>query len=540
MLLRLFIKNLVLVETCEILFTPGFNVITGETGAGKSIILSSLSLLLGQRQESSLIRQGANSSIVEATFSVAKILPFLDEAGIAYDSSQEVIIRRELLASGKSRAFVNDQAVQITFLKKLAPYLIEVSAQHAHIELTSQGAPLDILDNFADNHAPLQAFQVAYKETLALKKQKSDFKEQELALNRKIQTAQRELEEIEAANPTEGEDDALFAQYTELAKTCESMDQISELLSILDSPDNSPLSQLARCKSLVERLAHNNSKFASHTTTFKTAFSDLQDLCFELSKAQEASFDAQTQFTQIDKRLKELHELKKKYGPSLSDVLSWKEKQKQALKSYQTANVSEDELDEKLKIAEEAATNLAQVVSKNRQMASVAFSKAVTLELMQLNMPSALFEVELTKQERTNAGDEAVEFFLTPNRGEPKVLIQDAASGGELARLSLAIKCVMMDKNPVGTILFDEIDANIGGQTATVVGKKLAQLGKSCQVLAVSHFAQVAMNADSHFCIAKHEHDMRTTSHIKPLDTPEQKQAELNRMLGNIPTLASA
>lgn len=538
MLLRLYIKNLVLVESCEILLQPGFTVITGETGSGKSIILSSLSLLLGSKQETSLIRQGASSSIVEATFLVPKILPILEEAGIAHEQNQEVIIRRELLSSGKSRAFVNDQAVQIAFLKKLAPYLIEVSAQHAHIELTSQGAPLTILDTFAENAMHLEAFQKAYKEVLALKKQKADFKEQMASLNRKIQTAEREIEEISAVNPTEGEDDALFSQYTELSKTCESIEQISQLLQILDSSDSSTLSQLSRCKSLIERLSQKNPKFETHCLSFKNAYSDVQEICFELTKAQEASYDAQTQFSQIDARLKELHELKKKYGPTLLDVLAWKEKQKAALKEYGAANVSEDELEEKLIQAETEANKLAKVVSANRQRASQAFSMAVTEELMQLNMPSALFEVELTCQDRTACGDEAVEFFLTPNRGEPKVLIQDAASGGELARLSLAIKCVMMDKNPVGTILFDEIDANIGGQTATVVGKKLAQLGQSCQVLAVSHFAQVAMNANDHFCIAKSEHESRTTSHIQRLTTQDEKQTELNRMLGGNKPLA--
>ncbi|MCE5295457.1 MAG: DNA repair protein RecN [Chlamydiales bacterium] len=532
MLLRLFIKNLVLVETCEIQLQPGFSVITGETGAGKSIILSSLSLLLGQRQESSLIRQGASSSIVEATFAIPKLLPLLDEAGISYEEDGEIIIRRELLASGKSRAFINDQTVQLAFLKKIAPHLIEVSAQHAHIELRAQNAPMDMLDSFADNAESLQAFQSAHKEAQGLKKAKIDFREHQQSLNRKIQTATREIEEIDSINPVDGEDDELFLRFSDLAKITESMDQVAELLATLDDPEHSILASLARSKTLLERLAAKNEHFLPYAESFKSAYSDLQDLAFELSKAQDASGDAQVQFAEIDDRLKKLHELKKKYGPTLSDVLAWREKQNLALKEYQAIDVSEEELDEKLAVATKHATALSSVVTKRRQDASVIFSKSVTEQLHQLNMPSALFEVVLEPQERNSHGDEAVHFYLTPNRGEPRVLLQESASGGELARVSLAIKCVMMGKNPVGTILFDEIDANIGGETATVVGKKLSELGKSCQVIVVSHFAQVAVRADHHFCIQKTESEERTTTRIHPLETETERHQELNRMLG--------
>ncbi|MBS0637098.1 MAG: DNA repair protein RecN [Verrucomicrobia bacterium] len=530
MLLRLFIKNLVLVETCEILFQPGFTVITGETGAGKSIILSSLSLLLGQRQDSSLIRQGASSSSIEATFNIPKVLPLLDEAGITYDDSQEVTIRRELLASGKSRAFVNDQVVQLSLLKKLAPFLIEVSGQHAHIELTQHGKPMDILDCYADS--PIEPFQESYRNLLALKKLKSDFRLEKQALIRKIETAEREIEEIEKINPQEGEDDELFKEYSELATISQSVEQLVEIVLILDGTS---LSDIGRAKNLLERLGQKNESFQATAATFKEAYSQLQQITFELNRTIESNEDSQERFTQLDERLKALHQLKKKYGPTLQDVIDWKEKQKDALKTMLGQDVSEEELDEKLAHCEAITSKHAKALSDARQLASARFSAAITDELHQLNMPSALFEVGFMPQERSSSGDEAVQFWLTPNRGESKVLIQEAASGGEIARLWLAIKCVMMGKNPVGTILFDEVDANIGGQTATVVGRKLKELGKSCQVLAVSHFAQVASHADAHLCIQKVEHDMRTTTHIRHLDSQEKREEELNRMKGLSP-----
>lgn len=532
MLCRLYIKNLVLVETCEIIFQKGFTVITGETGAGKSVILSSLNLLLGQRQDSAMIRQGASSSTIEATFIEPKILPLLDEAGISYDEEGEVIIRRELLASGKSRTFVNDQAVQLTFLKGLAPYLVEVSAQHAHIELASSNAPKDMLDSFAENESCKKAFQEAHEVHSALVKKKQHFAEEEQARMRKIQTLEREIEEISTINPQEGEDEALFAKYTELSKTAESLGLMQDLASSLDGADGSALSHLARSKTLLERLANKNSAFEGYVEGIKNAFSEIQDLAFELAKRLEASSDVEGELQEINARLKKLHDLKKKYGPALSDVINWKERQQEALSELSSQNLTHDELDEKVADAKKLADKYAKSLTQSRLEAKEAFSKAVTKHLSELNMPTALFEVELQPQPRTSDGDEEVRFYLTPNRGEPKVLVQDAASGGELARLSLAIKCVMMDKNPVGTILFDEIDANIGGETASLVGKKLGLVGKSCQVLAVTHFAQVAVTADQHLYIQKQEHSGRTTTHIKALESEAERHSELNRMLG--------
>ncbi len=538
MLVRLLIKNLVLVESSEVLFSEGFTVITGETGSGKSILLSSLNLLLGERQDSSLIRQGATSSIVEATFIEPKITPLLEEAGIQCDE-HEVVIRRELLASGKSRAFVNDQSVQIAFLKKIAPFLIEVSAQHAHIELTEENAPQRILDAFAENGQLLSDFQKAYKELLSLQKTKEKFLEEEQARNRLIQTLEREIEEIETCNPLAGEDDALFQEYSELAKEKESSTQIGELLALLDNPEESPLAALGRAKSGFDKLASKNPRFCETKEAFSSAMSSLQDITFTLVQAYEKAQETEERFTTLDTRLKELFELKKKYGPTLADVLIYKDAQISKLNQIQSQNLTEYELIEKIRLQNRHVDELALSLTTKRRAAASCLSVSITKELVELNMPSALFEIVLEKEARTSLGDEKIHFYLTPNKGEMRILIQEAASGGELARLSLALKCVMMDKNPVGTILFDEIDANIGGETASIVGKKLAQLGKSCQVLAVTHFSQVARIADHHFAIQKREEENRTTSHIRPLTTEAMRHQELNRMQGNLALAAS-
>lgn len=539
MLNRLFIKNLVLVESCEVFLHSGFNVLTGETGAGKSIILSSLGLLLGERSDLSLIRQGAVSAMVEASFEDAGPLALLAEAGISCEPNQELVIRRELLASGKSRAYVNDQAVQLSFLKKLGEQLIEISSQHAHIELLEQGASVKLLDRYSDSQELLASFQASYSRVLFLRKAISDFHLQEQQRQRTIQTCQREIEEIEKVNPQEGEDDELFQQYTLLSDAADTADTMRELLSLLDGQDSSALMQLVHCRSFVQRLAEKNSKFEPHFDLFQRSVSELQELAFECTKSLENVENQELQFVELDKRLKELHGLKKKYGPMLGDCLAWKERQKAYLHEQELTNHSLDALQEELQIKEKEVNERAEKLYTVRLKGAKSISKAVTLELMQLNMVHAEFEVELERCPRCMHGDENVRLYLTPNRGESRCLVQDGASGGELARLQLAIKCVMLDKTPVGTILFDEIDANIGGETASIVGKKLATIGKSCQVIAVTHFAQVAVEADRHFRIQKIEKSERTTSHIQPLIKESEKHAEINRMLGgNSPTLA--
>jgi len=529
MLKRLYIKNLVLVESCEIHFKPGFNVLTGETGAGKSIILSSLSLLLGQRQDSSQIRQGAPCAIVEATFDLPSVEALLDEAGIVYDPQEEICIRRELSASGKSRTFVNDQAVGLSLLKQLAPALLEITSQHGHIELLQENAPLLLLDRFADTALLRGKFQKAYSELQAIKKAILQFHQEEAARARQMETCRRQIEEIEEAKCKEGEDEEIFSHYSQLATQAESAEIIAEIVSILEQD----LSGLMRLKAPTDRLAQKNQELAPLCDSFKRAFKDLQEMSFELSRKLEETESAQSTFSQLEERLQLLHSLKKKYGPTLLDVIEWKEKQKRLLVELEGQAITLAVLEERQSKAKAEVDTLASKLTKERTKGAKTLSKLLTNELVQLNMPHALFEVAINACERTNLGDEQIEFMLTPNLGEPPVNVQKGISGGELARLALAFKCVMIDKNPVGTILFDEIDANIGGKTASIVGQKLAELGKTCQVIAITHFAQVARSADVHFCIQKYEAASRTTSHIQMLDSQELRQDELARMLGD-------
>lgn len=526
MLRRLLIKNLVLVESSEIHFHEGFNVLTGETGAGKSIILSSLGLLRASRLDTSLIRQGAETSLVEASFDAASVAKELEETGISCED--EVVIRRELTHTGKSRAFINDQTVQLAFLKKITSRLIEISSQHAHLELLDSQGSQELLDNFADLLETRKLFQISYRKCLDLQSEIDQFAKKEQERSRLMETCRREIEEIEAVSPEDGEDDLIFKEYTSLATTAENAQLIKQILAYLDNDESSALLMLSQARPLIDKL----SQFKAMQESFRSALANLQELSFELSREAEKAESQETRFQEIEERLKELHTLKKKYGSSLSEVLSWNETQKAKLKLLEKENFSLDELEDNLAKATKETDRLAAILTKRRKDAAKTLSEKVTRELNTLNMPHAIFEAELEQTSRSSCGDEQVTFYLTANRGEPKVAIQDAASGGELARLSLALKCVMCDKNPVDCILFDEIDANIGGETAAIVGKKLSQLSKSCQVIAITHFPQVAFSADCHFQIAKKEHKGRTTSHIKTLTDQAQIEAEISRMMG--------
>lgn len=528
MLKRLLIKNLVLVESCEIHFQEGFNVLTGETGAGKSIILSSLSLLLGQRQDSSLIRQGALTAIVEASFEADSVTDILQEAGILHEPDEELRIRRELSPTGKSRTFVNDQAVGLQLLKKLGTHLLEITSQHGHIELLQDDAPLLLVDRFAGLSELKAQFQKAHSHHQSLQKAIAQFHQEEAARSRSIETSRRQIEEIEKAKLKAGEDEEIFSHYSKLAIEADCAESIQEIVSTLEHG----MPAISRLKGPIDRLFQKHSDYSELSETFKGALSALQELSFDLSRKLEASQEAHSTFLELEERLKLLHDLKKKYGPTLDEVILWKEKQQKLLFDLESKEHSLEELEKEECLAKAEADRLALKLTEARKKAGKSLGKLLTEQLVQLNMPHAVMDVVMQKCERTSQGDEQIEFYLTPNRGEAAVNIQKGISGGELARVALAFKCVMIDQDRVGTILFDEIDANIGGETASIVGQKLAELGKVCQVIAVTHFAQVATFAHAHFRIHKAEDKARTTSHIQILQTHEERKDEITRMLG--------
>jgi DNA repair protein RecN (Recombination protein N) len=529
MLLWLAIKNLVLVKECTIGFQKGFNVLTGESGAGKSVILSALSLVLGQKQESSQIRHGEESAVVEATFDDIphELYTHLDSAGISYDKEEPIIIRRELSLSGKTRAFVNNSAVTLSFLKTLAPFLAQICSQHAATQLFDLKLQLKLLDTFAELGPLLRQFRAVHSRCSECKKEIEAIVSNHTVRNRQIETARREIEEIEAAAIQEGEDEELFTAFTEKSNALELVETLHEINASLDNQ----LSGLSKVRHGVEKLSKLSIKAKGFLESFSSGYSELHDLSFELTKWQQEVESSPDELSEIDARLKEIDRLKKKYGESLAEIMAYKETQVQLLYSLEHMDARLEELQSDCSKLQKEEDDLAHTISQKRFDAAQRLSKEVTKELAELNMKTALFEISLIPCARNSMGDETVQFFLTPNVGLQRIIIEEAASGGELSRIVLAIQCALAERAGPVLLVFDEIDANIGGQTASIIGQKLSKLAFDRQVIAITHFAQVASCANSHYRIWKEESLGTTLSHIEELST-SGRENEVVRMHG--------
>ncbi len=533
MLQRLTIKNIALVDSIEATLNPGFNVITGETGSGKSLILFAFSFLLGEKADHSHIREGASSATVEATFDIQSqpLLQLLNEAGILVEGS-EVIIKRELLSSGKNKVFINNQQAQLAFLKKISSQLVITSNQHAHLTLLADGAPLHMLDTFCDTKELLVSFKAAHSHELALQKEIE-------AIELRISTRQHEIDElreiykeIDRAKLQIDEESSLEEELSRLSHVDELTNKCSDIMRSLDAERGSVLDVLAKKKQLLERAYQLDPKLKNIYDSYSSAYTEFKELAYELKSYITNLEINPTRFQQVQERLGTISKLKKKYGESIQDVLQYKETTHTRLHELE----HQDDLLEEKKLlysqAKEKTEQLAEKLTKERRNGAKKLSDRVTKELRELNMPHAIFEIVIEKGKRSSIGDDICHFLLTPNRGEKRIHIKDSVSGGELARLALAFQTILLKKLSVPTILFDEIDANIGGKTATIVGNKLQALGNVLQVISITHFPQVASCADHHFCISKQLQDGRTVTTLQPLLTRQERVIELQRMAG--------
>lgn len=532
MLTRLFIKNIVLIEACELFFEQGFTVLTGETGAGKSVLLSAIGLLLGQRQDTGLIRQGESHAVVEASFDITnepEIVAFLQEAGVEHDERSELIIKRELHTSGKGRSFINNSSVQLALLKKIAPYLIEISAQHTHMQLMDDLEPLNILDRFGHLEEERREVQECYTRHLQCKKRLQEHVEGQAARTRLMETCSREIEEIIKAELEEDDDEELFSKYAAYSENGVTSSLLQEVGGMLEK-----VLREARQKASFEMLLERKKELEPLYISYNQAIEEVKEVAFEISSWIDRLDVPHHEMARMEARLKEIDALKKKYGNTVRHILEWKSHQEKELSRLQAFDESFDALESSLQATEQALDQAAATLTHKRSENAVQLSKLVTRELRELNMPHAEFTVSLKPQERSRLGDEVVHFFLAANRGETTIDIQHGVSGGELARVALSLHSLQSQNKKRISILFDEIDANIGGETASIVGKKLSDIAQGRQVIAVTHFAQVAVCADAHLSIRKVEDGTRTRSLIERLDSDEAKEQEICRMLGGL------
>ena len=535
MLKSLKINNIILVESANIDFCDGLNILTGETGAGKSAIMHALKLVVGERADASLIRRGEDKFIVEALFEniSPELMELLSEGGIEHDSDSDLIIKRELSSSAKSKIFINNQAAQLTFLKKVGEKIATFISQRASQKLYSYGYQLEVLDQFGGHFELLSQYKISYRQyqeieaKLELLNSQSELKISNLA------KFNAELTEIDEAQIKEGEDEELFREYSKLANADEIAQKTGDILGSLSGDRGSIIELLVVEKQKLQRVIDLDSSLQDVYNSLTGALIEIQECSRSLEIYQSKLSVNEAYLHQVNDRLTMLTRLKKKYGSCVDELLEYRSN---LVSKIEQLNRLEDEIMELKDLLSETEKSLGEIaaqLTKARLDAAKNFSAQITQNLKQLNMADAFLEIAVLPVKRGVSGADKVVFYLSPNVGERQVELKEGASGGEVSRVLLAIQAVLASKEFPHTLVFDEIDANIGGTTAASIAEKLAEISQIHQVLCITHFTQVAVKADLHLKVSKQERFGRTYSIIENLDKNGQA-SELSRMLGGL------
>ena len=531
MLSLLHIENIAVIERSDISFDRGFNVLTGETGAGKSIVIDAISAILGERAYRDMIRTGASKASVRAVFTDVPEFSWFSDNGVDYDS--ETVVQREIHLDGKNVCRVNGSLVSVSILRKLGIQLINIHGQHDSAALFDENNHLQYLDAFADNEALRADYSGKYDAVAKLRHEIQRMTMDESEKLRRMETLRYQIEEISKASLEAGEDEVLEERRKLLQnaeKLSNGMDTAVECLYGGDDTDGAA-SLLAQAERELARLGRYTDAFASLQERVSDLMYQVQDVAEEVKDARDDLSYSADELEQIESRLDVIHKLRRKYGVTCADILEYLEKARQELDEIEFADDHLERLKGKLKKAEAAAWDAAKALRKNRKEASMALAQRILTELAQLDMPRVQFSCEFTELELSSSGADAVAFYMSANAGEALKPMSKVASGGELARIMLAMKNVLAEKDQVDTLIFDEVDTGVSGRAAQKVAEKLRSVARTKQVLCVTHLPQLAALANTHLLIAKSERDGRTYTTVTPLEL-EGRKRELARIIG--------
>lgn len=534
MLRRLAIQNFVLIESEVIEFKPGLTIISGESGAGKTALIHALSLILGARADSDLIRKGSASSYVEGAFELratSQVFVILEESGVSVDADEWLIIKRELTREGKNRCFINAQAVPFTLVQRIGPHLIDLISQHSQTKLHQNAHHRSLLDLFGGIRDDVSTFQAIWKEekeierTLVELQTALDERAREQDLYKHI------AEEISTLDLKPGEDEALFQDYSLAIQSTEMTTLLNHLTDELTESPESILDRLNACRQRAEKLATLAPNLAPSLNVLKEVSVSISEISREFS-AKSSLIDASEQnIESLQLRLEAIDAIKRKYGKTYEEIVAKQTEAEEKLAYFATLEERIKTTEDKLESIRKQSASLCATISDKRSKTAKTLSSLMTHKLSELNMEGAEFTVRITARPRTQYGEDDVAFWLKANRGEEWASVSSRSSGGELSRIMLAMQALLADKNETPTILFDEIDANVGGETATKIGGVLKELGKWGQVLCITHFPQVAKFGNHHLLVKKIETNGRTLAKVEIL-TQHAKEKELLRMLG--------
>ena len=531
MLSLLHIENIAVIECADISFDGGFNVLTGETGAGKSIVIDAISAILGERAYRDMIRTGTTKASVRAVFTGVPELAWFTDNGVEYDP--ETIIQREVYLDGKNVCRVNGSIVTVSILHKLGIQLINIHGQHDSAALFDENNHLHFLDSFAANESLRTAYEEKYSNVTALRREIQRLHMDESEKLRRMETLRYQIDEISKANLSAGEDDTLEARRKILQNAEKISDGMYTAVECLYGGEDTD--GAAALLAAAERELVRLSKFTDAYGDLHDKVADLmyqvQDIAEELRDAKDDLSYSADELEQIESRLDVIHRLRRKYGATCEDILQYLDRAQQELDEIEFADDHVQRLQAKCEKAEKEAWNAAIDLRNNRQTAAQKLTKRILAELAQLDMPKVQFACNFTETELTPIGADAVAFYMSANAGEALKPMSKVASGGELARIMLAMKNVLAEQDQVSTLIFDEVDTGVSGRAAQKVAEKLRSVAKTKQVLCVTHLPQLAALANTHLLIAKEERGGRTYTTVTPLDM-EGRKRELARIIG--------
>ncbi len=536
MLSLLHIENIAIIQSADITFDPGFNVLTGETGAGKSIVIDAIGAVLGERTSRELIRTGAKSALVTAVFTGTLPTQWLEENGFP-NTGEELMLQRELHGDGRNVCRVNGRPMTVAQLRQLGRQLLNIHGQHDGQQLLDPECHLGYLDRFGKTGPLLERYRQAYGEVARLRREISSLEMDEAERSRRVDTLEYQIRELERAELKPGEDEELDARKTLLRGAGKLMEAIQEAqFALLGGEDSRGacdlIAQAEGAVRSVAKLGPQLEELGEKLTALRYAADDAAETVRDFGE--EFDFSPE-ELDRLESRLDVIYRLKKKYGPTVEDMLSYLDRCREELSQIQDADDTIQRLEETLQKARTKAQTLGGELSQARKAAARELQVRIQEELRQLDMPKVRFEAEFEESPGQDHMDETgmdqVQFLMSANLGEALKPIQKVASGGELARIMLALKNVLAQDDGVGSLIFDEVDTGVSGRAAQKVAEKMADVAEHKQVLCVTHLPQIAAMADTHFSVEKGERDGRTYTKVERLDKRGRVE-ELARLIG--------
>ena len=520
MLSSLQIENVAVIQKAEVHFEPGLNVLTGETGAGKSILIDSINAILGNRTSKDLVRTGASKAVIRAAFEQVPpaVLDKLEQSG--YERSEALLLSREITAEGKSSCRINGMPATAAILRELCGGLININGQHDSVGLLNPAHHLGILDDYAQNRTVFQEYYTLYRELVQVKRELDTLITDEAEKQRKIDLLQYQVQEIEDAGLTAGEEQTLENRRKVLSNASAIRDRLAQSYALLSGSDDAAgaVDLLGEASNAVDAAAQLDPALSAAAGQLLDLYYNAKDVAADLIGRLDAYDTNDAELDEVEQRLDLLYRLKRKYGSTVEDVIVFGQKAREELENIQHSQQRYDALQaEKLRLYAKAREK-AEVLTQTRLKAFEELNTRISGTLDFLNMPGVRMTLRHTRGPLASHGQDSVEFYISTNPGEAPKPLAKIASGGELSRITLAIKNAMADKDAVPTVIYDEIDSGVSGKAAGRIGEVLRQSAQGHQILCITHTAQIAALADCHLLIQKNVSNERTYTEIHPLD----------------------